>query len=158
MPRVSERGFSLLELLVVIIIMGVISALALPSFSKFLENIEMRKSIRSLSSILRFARSRAIQEGASHKVNFEEKGLWVSKEDRDGRYIRLEGKRGANIILPELEVAPLSEGNEASITFYPKGTSSGGEIILEVRNEQAYRITVERITGKIRVEKIDEVR
>lgn len=55
----SNRGFTLIELMVTIAVMGIIAAMAAPSMSKVIAKQELNKSVRDLAATLSQARSQA---------------------------------------------------------------------------------------------------
>jgi type IV fimbrial biogenesis protein FimT len=60
MPTTARlRGFTLLELVVALTIMGMLLMLGMPSFTTFLRNSEVRSTAESISNGLRAARSEA---------------------------------------------------------------------------------------------------
>ncbi len=66
-----NRGFTLIELIVVVSVVGVLAVLALPSFKEWKTNAEYRKAAREVASVLRLARSRAISANREHDVVFD---------------------------------------------------------------------------------------
>jgi type IV fimbrial biogenesis protein FimT len=58
-PR-SQSGFTIIEVLVVVSVLGILAALALPSFQPLIERWRVKTTIEELQSSLYFARSRAI--------------------------------------------------------------------------------------------------
>ena len=66
----DRRGFSLLELLVVLVIIGVAASIALPNYSRLIELYNLRKTSRQLVTDLQSAKMRAVAEGVDHRVSF----------------------------------------------------------------------------------------
>lgn len=56
-------GFTAIELLVVISILGLLAGLAAPSFTPTIERFRVRQAVESLSSTIYYARSEAIKRG-----------------------------------------------------------------------------------------------
>jgi prepilin-type N-terminal cleavage/methylation domain-containing protein len=67
---VADRGLSLLELLVVLIILSITAAIVAPNFSHVVELYNVRKAARQLLTDLQLAKMRAVAEGVDHRVNF----------------------------------------------------------------------------------------
>jgi hypothetical protein len=42
------------------------------------------------------------------------------------------------------------------LLFYPKGNTSGGEIILENSGGRTYSITIDNLTGKVKIKRLSE--
>lgn len=64
----TRRGFTLIELIVVIAILGMLLALGLPSFMTWLRNIQIRNSAEALQNGLQFARTEALRR--NERVTF----------------------------------------------------------------------------------------
>lgn len=62
-PRHSARGFTAIELLVTVAILGVLAALAGPSFTPLIERWRVRQAAEELQSTLYYARSEALKRG-----------------------------------------------------------------------------------------------
>lgn len=71
MQKKCEHGFTLVEVLLVIIIMSVVASVAVPTLSS-LDNMQLERVSRELQRAYRFARSEAIRTGISHGVDLVE--------------------------------------------------------------------------------------
>lgn len=83
--RRSARGFSLAEVLVVLVILSVISTTALLSYANFREGAAADSSARIVQRTLIQARSNAIQLGLPHEVVFDldNQTVWVDRFNVD---------------------------------------------------------------------------
>lgn len=70
----QTRGFTLLEVMVVIAILGLLAALAGPSFTPLLERWRVRQAVEGLQSALYYARSEAIKRGGNVSIRKESSG------------------------------------------------------------------------------------
>jgi prepilin-type N-terminal cleavage/methylation domain-containing protein len=70
LPMKKEKGFTLLEVLVVIAIVGIVSAIAIPNYISWLPDMRMKSAVRDLKSDMNAAKLRAIRENAVVTVDF----------------------------------------------------------------------------------------
>jgi general secretion pathway protein H len=141
----EQRGFTLLELLVVLVIASLAISLVGPGFQRFLPGLTLEAESRKLTALLRHARSQAILTGTEVSIS----------RDAEGRGLRL-SYREQPYTLPEHLELELKEGpvqgekapGAAQILFYPSGDSSGGSLSLtmEKRNEV---ISVDWLSGRV---------
>ena len=64
----SRKGVTLMEILVVLVIMGMLSLIAMPTFFSFTKNTRLKGAARVISSALRNARSYAITQRINYAV------------------------------------------------------------------------------------------
>ena len=76
--RGAERGFSLLEVMVVVAILAILAALAGPSFTPMIERWRVRDATESLQSALYYARSEAIKRGGNVVIKTTDGANWNS--------------------------------------------------------------------------------
>jgi prepilin-type N-terminal cleavage/methylation domain-containing protein len=65
------NGFSLIEVLIVMVILGITSALAAPNIGRWFEDYRLKTVARQLTSDLQFVRMKAVSEKVQYRVCFE---------------------------------------------------------------------------------------
>jgi general secretion pathway protein H len=142
----DSKGFTLVELLVVLVIAALVLALVGTSISRSISGAEMRTAARKMAASLRYTRTRAI-------LDKQEQVFLVDAENRS----YLAPKRKA-VVLPEgMEVLLTTARSELTaeavggIRFYPDGGATGGSIELDA-NGRIYRINVAWLTGEASVQ------
>jgi general secretion pathway protein H len=157
------KGFTLIELVIVLVLMSLSIALVAPSLSRISGTLELKSAAKKIAAVLRYCRSEAVQKGKVQQVFF----------DRDRREIRVEGaespqgkneesKRSAppkayllpgGVQIKEVKTGSAQTPGEIPVVeFYPNGGSNGASIILEREDRKGLRITVHFLTGVVEVE------
>ncbi len=145
--RLGTAGFTMLELLVVIVLIGVLAAISPPLFSNSVSAAEQRALARSVAQTLRFARSEAV-------ANRTDVGVEFNLQDRTFQLPggKRKGKWPENIALElTTTAAETVDEKHAYVRFYADGGSTGGRVTLKYK-EREYRIDISWLTGHIAIE------
>jgi len=70
MTRYRERGFTLVELMIVIVVIGILAAIAAPNYQSFMAQRRLNGAARQIMSDLMAARMQAVSQNRSIKVSF----------------------------------------------------------------------------------------
>jgi prepilin-type N-terminal cleavage/methylation domain-containing protein len=81
--RRNSRGFSLIEILVVVAIIGVLSLVTIPSFINFQRRNAVRSALRTFTSDIRSFRQHAISKNAYVRVQFRDARNYEAFQSRD---------------------------------------------------------------------------
>lgn len=164
----SPQGYTLLELLVVLIIISLVSALVAPKLAGSLSSLNFKTTVKRVSSSLRYARSQATSEKITYGalLHMDKNRLLIIADsplhteslqeiiDDDEQMAR------ASFVydLPseiKIEKAVSADGEVTSgffsILFFPSGGSSGGEVELVDEKGRRSKITVDFITGSVKL-------
>jgi general secretion pathway protein H len=147
----TKKGFTLLELLIVLLLMGLMLALVGPQITIGLSAITLKSSAKRIATTLNYARGQAIVKKTPYQVSFnnETGTYWVAEKSRSS-------KQDQSSPIKELELPEtIKIKDKGSVIFYPNGSSSGGEIIIINEKEKGYLIRVDIITGLPTIEPID---
>ncbi|MCG6877886.1 MAG: GspH/FimT family pseudopilin [Deltaproteobacteria bacterium] len=165
-----KKGFSLIELLVVLVIISVFSTFVAVNVAGSLGNIALKTASKKVAASLRYARSRAIAESVPYValVDLNQNRLTVKPDastsetgdETDG--LSPKTKRGGEkrLNLPEdviFKKALAYDGSESdsrffAVAFMPNGCSSGGTIFLENSRKREAAVKIDFVTGTVRVE------
>jgi general secretion pathway protein H len=159
-----NRGFSLIELLVVLILLSLSLALVAPSLSRFSQTVALKGAAQKISAILRSCRSEAVNKGKVYQVVFNSHSREVSVHSMEPSEESDEKKEGPvpekTYLLPEgiqMKGDPTTSSASASelspIEFYPNGGSNGGAILLGSPERLGYRIQVHFLTGTVDIKR-----
>jgi general secretion pathway protein H len=145
-----QRGFTLIELIAVIVLLAIATAVVTVSFSKSLQSAKVRAASRDLVAALRYTRGQAIVKG-------RQEVLLLNLDDNS---YQAPGK--PSVKLPkdmELRLTTAEQeqtgANSGGIRFFADGSSTGGNIaVLQGRRE--WRINVAWLTGDIALDEQPE--
>lgn len=143
--RISEQGYTLLELLVVLTILTVATAATGQLVVHRLPAVQLDASSAIVASILREARSIAIRDNREQAVVVD-LGARTLQIGSAGRKLRLEDSIGISLVTASSEL----EGQRGAIRFFPDGTSTGGRVRLS-EDTRTNEIVVQWLTGHVKI-------
>lgn len=166
----KNKGFSLIEVMVVLILISLSMFLATPLLSGFSKTAELKGATKKISAILRYSRSEAVNRGKVYQVLFDSDLRQVNvqpieekeedEEAKDGTKdeAKDEPKRKTYTLPKGVDIkevkanSPQYPSDYAVIEFYPNGGSNGGTIRLDSPDRKGYRIKVHFLTGIVEIE------
>lgn len=146
MPRelqIREQGWSLTELLTVLAIMGILAALAWPSYQTTAARVQARSATSEIASELRLARQLAMARREPLRVIFDREGRTISLRCAGAEAIlHVYHYADKGVVVDEPTAGP-------ELLFYPSGRSATPTTI-RVRDSQGRETTFTvSITGRV---------
>jgi general secretion pathway protein H len=145
-PRRRSRGFTLLEMLMVLVIAAAGYALVVRLTGAGVSGAELKSAARAVAAGLRDARGTAIatQESATMLV------------DLDKRTIEVTGAAKPRALSQRLELklytaqSEVKDERRGAIRFYPDGSSTGGRVTVAA-GERKLLVDVDWLTGRVSI-------
>jgi general secretion pathway protein H len=145
-PCSPRAGFTLVELLAAITIVGLLLAVSVPASVRFFDSMQYRQAVREVVTLLASARYAAVNRGELQDVLISPRTNEVRLNDKLRQLpdsVRLTVHSAAEVNRDELGV----------IRFYPEGGSSGGSIDIERGAGDGVRISVDWLVGRVSQER-----
>lgn len=142
-----SKGFTLIELVLVIILISVITALSAPLFSRTFSDLVIRNTALDMAKMINYAQEMAIIEKSNYKLNIdsEKAKYWITryKPAEEGfLYERIKGRYGKMFFLPRGLALTC---DKSGALFYPDGRSDKVEI--KVRDKSSGETRIVKIKG-----------
>lgn len=156
MEKTEARGFTLLELMAVIAILGLVSALVYPELFGFFSNDLGRVSLR-LAATMRFLHEEAVAKRQWYRLNYDTRTgrYWAEVADDAGRYLPVASSTlPASQLPPGVSFASLAVAGRQGITFTtfsPSGVVDRTSIVLEDEMGHQHSLTIMPLTGQVKI-------
>jgi general secretion pathway protein H len=148
----SLTGFTLIEIIIVLLIIGIATGLVGIVVSRNSGDREVRIFTKELSAVLRYARSHAVSEKRSYCFVIDrEEGMYRLYVHDSGEEEEADTVISKSIP-EEIEIIHSEDDEDVDIEFFPQGNSTGGVMQVARDGKVDFYITVNRITGRVEVE------
>jgi type II secretion system protein H len=155
-PARAGGGFTLLELIVVLVLIGLALGLAAPSLRGFFASRQTADAAAQMLALTQWARSQAAARGTRYRLNIDTEAnlYWVTAQE-GGEFVDIASEFGRQFRLPEGAVvrvdSPTSDPPLAYVDFYPNGRTDEATIELEGARGDVFQVTCDSATGTFRV-------
>ena len=167
--RARRPGFTLIELMVVLLLIAIMSAMIIPAMHGTYEDALLRSTARKLIDVMNLANSRAVTLNQTFQVRLNATdGKYLLEPMRraaanaPSQFTPLEGlfDKRISVVVRDPASAPLSEAEEedgdgrpqtGQISFYPDGTADNRELLLRDRDGFQLALRINPITARVQI-------
>ena len=187
-PRIwrdaGEPGFSLIELMVVIILIGVMAAMIVPEMKGSYEDALLRATSRRLVDVFHLAYSRAVSLNQLHRVRFDRiTGRYFIERARQApehgsefvqardipegegtldHRISVEFRKQDEAPPTEVDQGTSAASEDAEVrnkdegfAFYSDGTADAGEVLLRDREGFRLALRINPVTARVQIVELE---
>ena len=115
----GSRGFTIIELMVVIFIAAVLMGIGMPGFFKWLPSLRLSSGARQIASDSQLARMKAISQNTRYRLNFQTASTYIFEVDNDSNGTPETQESGPFTLPSGITVTPTGP----SSIFQPRGTA-----------------------------------
>lgn len=141
LQRTKSHGFTLIELVLVMVIAAVAMAIVIPTLSHSVQGRRCGDIAAQVCALAGYARTEAISQGTAYRLNFDPAGheFWLTMQ-QGGEFVELGEEFGRHFAVPpELTISTdlQTQGDGLYIQFTPDGRCDPGTItVRDDRNSQ----------------------
>lgn len=147
----AKRAFTLVELMIVIAIIGIVSAIAAPNFRTYMAERRLSGAARMVMSDLMAARQKAVTQNNRFSVTFSGNQYTILDDDNNnGSTDSGEMTEVRNIQTDYYDVT--IPNVTANPVFYPRGTASGTTVTLTSSGTGSNKYVKVAITGRVKID------
>jgi type II secretion system protein H len=153
----NETGFTLVELMVVMVIAGVLMTIGVFSFVNYQKMAQQRGTAKEVVSLLRNASERAISEGRTYCIDIAADGLatrtWQRACGPSGTAIGGTTRTQSTKVTLDATVtnpSPVCPTSHQCLYFYPRGTATPATVVVRSSaRSKTYTVKVEGLTARV---------
>jgi prepilin-type N-terminal cleavage/methylation domain-containing protein len=149
--RRRDRGFTLIELVVVLAVVAVATALVLPSVGRGTQALQLRAETKRIAALMREARLQAVSQHRAARVTLDPTrntvALTVGESERPQRTLELPAGLRVSVVV----------GGE-SLTFSSRGLTRETRWMVQAAGGRQLAIDVHPVSGRVTVGREPESR
>lgn len=160
----GESGFSFVELVVVVALLGMVVLVGMPAMQDWLERYRVRTAAQNLAATIQLQRMRAVSRNREFRIDFDQATRSYTLFEADGGGGWNQVQQAANTLPMGVTftggagdpIEPVFNGNDDVLVFHPDGSVNdrlAQTDVIWMTNAigDSFQVTVNQVTGRVQV-------
>lgn len=157
----GKKGFTLIEMIVVVAIIGTLAGIAIPGFMKMAPGMRLKSAARDIVSNIQLSKAQALRDRKPYTIQFNPAGSTYTISNSDGiqKTVNLSEYKGvsfgsgfgktSNDTGPDDESDGITFASNA-ITFNADSTANTGGVYLKNEDNNTYSVICISVAGGVK--------
>ena len=147
----EKSGFSLMELMIVLAIMGIVSAIAAPNYMNYMAERRLKGAARMVMSDLMLARQKAVSQNHEFKIFFNGDQITYTILDDTNNNGTADTGEATEVRKIRNDYYDVAFTASANPIFYPRGTAGGTTVTLNSARTGTSKCVMVGLTGRVKI-------
>jgi prepilin-type N-terminal cleavage/methylation domain-containing protein len=145
----SQKGFSLIELMIAVALLGIVAGMAVPAFQGWIQNQNLKSAAQDLLGDFQWVKQKTITENRQYRITFNiALNNYVLEQDNGLGVFQVVRTKTPTFFSGDILITDVTFGGNQSVVFQPRGTMSLGHV--SIGNGQVSTATI-TTTGSGRI-------
>ena len=133
-PASYRRGFTLIEVILVMLILSIAAAVAVPTLARFSRGRQSTDAVEHMISVIQYAQDQSAATGFPYRFHVDAKsGTYWIESRRDGVFVRLSNDFGQTFNIPADYTASWDGPKEIATQGYIEFEPDGGHDVAVIK-------------------------
>ena len=150
----SSKGFSLIELVIVIGILFILGEIAVLQFIKYKGNANLKEAVRAISGDIQLCRQMAVSENTHYRImiNVANNEYTIQKETSPSTWVDVFPVKSVSKDYSDIKIIGAPTFRTDKIIFQPRGTINAGTLEIQHTKLLSKASIITSLMGRVRIQ------
>ena len=153
MSRTNKSSFTLVELLVVIVIVGVLTGLSVPQFRKTIDNFSLESYTKDIYYLCHYLQATSVSTGKIQRLNIDTSNKELSAFYKGTTsFVSIPGRYGKAYKAPDSVEIALEPPQANAVNFYPDGSADKVSVVFTNKHKKQITLNIKGAGSEIKIQ------